>query len=65
MVTERFRINDKLLVEQNENGFALKQREEIGRGKRFGMDGTIHLGDSEAETFAKWVLAHQIESEIE
>lgn len=65
MVTDQLRINDNVLVEQNDEGYVLKFRDEVGRGKRFGMDGTVPLGESAAETFAKWVFAQQIEIDSE
>lgn len=62
MVEDNYRINDNLLVEQNEDEYVLKFRKETGRGKRYGMDGSIPLDESSAETLAKWVFAQQLKS---
>lgn len=58
-----FRLSDHLRVEQADDGMVLQAREEVGRGKRYGMDGEVEMTDKEAERFAKWVFAHDLESE--
>lgn len=61
MVDEKLKISDQLLVESNEEGLILKARDEVGRGKRFGMSGEIEINEREAERLAKWVFARDFE----
>jgi hypothetical protein len=63
MVIDDLRLSEHLLVEFNDEGVVLKARDEVGRGKRFGMDGVIELNDSEADMLAKGVFARQFEPE--
>jgi hypothetical protein len=63
MVIDDLRLSENLLVEFNDEGVVLKARDEVGRGKRFGMDGVIELSDSEADALAKGVFARQFEPE--
>lgn len=61
MADDQFRVSEFLRVDKTDDGFALKAREETGRGKRFGMDGEISLSHEEAERLAKWVFAQDLE----
>lgn len=60
MGQEELKISDHLLVETSDEGFVLKARDEVGRGKRFGMSGEIELNEQEADRLAKWVFARDI-----
>lgn len=60
MDSEELRVSEYLRVERgDENQFILKARDEVGRGKRFGMSGEISMDEREAEKLAQWIFASQ------
>lgn len=63
MVSSELRLSEYLLVENDDtkDEIVLKARDEVGRGKRFGMSGEIELEREEAEAFAKWVFASEFD----
>lgn len=62
MDSEELRVSEHLRVErEEENQFVLKARDEVGRGKRFGMSGEITMEEEEAERLAQWIFARQLE----
>lgn len=63
MVENEIRLSEQLLAENDneDSEIILKAREEVGRGKRFGMSGEISMDTTEAEAFAKWVFANDLE----
>lgn len=62
MVTEEIRLSKYLLAKNDEESgeIVLKARDEVGRGKRYGMSGVIEMDEAEAEAFAKWVFVHDL-----
>ncbi len=60
MTSEKFRVSEFLQAEGTDEGLTIKAREEVGRGKRFGMDGEIEMSTDEALTLAKWIFARDL-----
>lgn len=61
MAEDKYRISETLRAEREDDRLVLQARDEVGRGKRFGMSGEIDMSHEEAEVFAKWIFAHDLE----
>lgn len=55
------KVSDYTRVTFDEDGVLVQQRQEAGRGKRFGTDGEIALEREEADRLAKIIFANQLE----
>lgn len=60
MEENHYRVSDHLRAELTDDGLVLQARDEVGRGKRYGISGEISMSRDDAEAFAKWVFAQDL-----
>lgn len=61
MAADEFRPSEHVRIVEHDDELVLQAREEAGRGKRFGTNGEVAMGPTEAERLAKWILVRDLE----
>lgn len=61
MPADVIRLSEFVRVKEQDGEFTLQARDEAGRGKRFGTSGEFALATDEAQRFAKWVFARELD----